>query len=358
MSTGAQMLGASPDLIGVQVHIEASRDEQQNIIMLSGFPGVTTIQGQRGVRGLKGNTVTGPTGSAGPTGPSITGPTGADSTAPGPTGPSITGPTGSIELYTNTGSMPEDVGGWAAGSTFSGVSFQQMMDGLLYPYQTPSFSAFSIAGQALTLECGINITSGNKTFIWTTVNSTNVEANSLIIRDVTNSVDLATGCADDASQVVNFPTALTRTVHAQYRQWSLSGTDSNDDVITAKVTTITWYSPYFYGVGPAGLSANSPANILDLEQMTKGVAAKGNKTGIYTNTGANDTLYYAYPKSWGLLASIIDENGFNITSAFHSPTSLAFTNSPGNYEGVTTDYYVYESIDPSSVTAYDITFNF
>jgi hypothetical protein len=98
MSTGAQLLGPSPDITGGQFHIEPARDDKHNIILLPGTN--TIILGGTGPRGL------GYTGPEGPTGPSISGPTGPtgptggvgpSSTAigpTGPTGPGITGPTG------------------------------------------------------------------------------------------------------------------------------------------------------------------------------------------------------------------------------------------------------------------------
>lgn len=126
MSTGAAMLGASPDLINAQVHIEPARDDNKNVIML--FPdgadsGATGPQGLRGFIGPTGPTGgTGPTGafSTGPTGPTgivgaagvtgptgNTGPTGADSTVTGPTGPigytGATGPTGPTGIVGPTG---------------------------------------------------------------------------------------------------------------------------------------------------------------------------------------------------------------------------------------------------------------
>ena len=131
MSTGASMLGASPEITGGHVHIEPTTAEDKNIVLLhpdhgatgggtggqgptgptgpqgpSGSTGPTGIVGAQGVTGIVGSQgatgptglqgIVGTTGSSGATGPTgiagITGSTGADSTVPGITGP--TGPTG------------------------------------------------------------------------------------------------------------------------------------------------------------------------------------------------------------------------------------------------------------------------
>ena len=46
--------------------------------------------------------------------------------------------------YTNPTPMPSAVGGAKAGTTFNKTPINDVLDMLLYPYQNPSFSAFSI----------------------------------------------------------------------------------------------------------------------------------------------------------------------------------------------------------------------
>ena len=75
-------------------------------------------------------------------------------------------------------------------------SVQNLLDRMLYPYQAPSISAFQINGQASVLELGESIPAGNKTFSWGTSNSGNVTANTIMIRDTTNSQALGSGLAN------------------------------------------------------------------------------------------------------------------------------------------------------------------
>src|ERR1019366_8819888 len=88
------------------------------------------------------------------------------------------------------------IGGIPAGSTFSNVTISQMFTNLLYPYQYPAFSSFSIAGQSQTLEAGATLAGGSRTFNWGTTNSGNINANTIIIEDITTSTILASGIAN------------------------------------------------------------------------------------------------------------------------------------------------------------------
>ena len=124
-----------------------------------------------------------------------------------------------VEPYTNTTPMPQAVGGYGIGTTFDNAEFKDLMDGLLYPYQYPSFSSFSISGQATTLECGIVI-SDNKTFTWVTSNPSNIKSNTISILDVTNSQTLASGLSNDGSEVINLNSITKPTQVKEIRQKS------------------------------------------------------------------------------------------------------------------------------------------
>ena len=50
--------------------------------------------------------------------------------------------------YTNSNPVPTAMGGIKAGTTFNKTPINDVLDMLLYPYQNPSFGAFSIDGQS------------------------------------------------------------------------------------------------------------------------------------------------------------------------------------------------------------------
>jgi hypothetical protein len=134
---------------------------------------------------------------------------------------------------------------------------------------------------------------------------------------------------------------------------------TNDTNVRARVTTsnngsqaiitgsqlISFIAPSWYGVGVNGI-------ITGVKNMTKYLNTKANRT--FTFNTANNHFYYAYPNDWGLLSSIIDQNGFNITSSFSNTTgNLVLANNITNYT-----YRIYQSVNPSTNTNFNITFNF
>ena len=112
--------------------------------------------------------------------------------------------------YTQATPMPEDVGGYKAGSTFLNRTNQQMWDGLLYPFQEPTFTSFEITGQTTPKEVGESIPAA-VTFTWGTTNPSNIQANSIVIRDVTNATDLATGLVNDGTEAITMGGPIQKT---------------------------------------------------------------------------------------------------------------------------------------------------
>jgi hypothetical protein len=125
--------------------------------------------------------------------------------------------------YTNLTPMTEDVGGWEAGSTFLNISFNALMNGLLYPYQYPSFSAFEMSGQASPIEVGASLLA-NPTFTWATINPSSVAVNSIDILNITDGTTLVSGTANDGSQAVTLA-AITKTT-ATSHVFRIRGSDT------------------------------------------------------------------------------------------------------------------------------------
>ena len=256
------------------------------------------------------------------------------------------------DSYTNLTPMPEKVGGAEVGTTFNAVTISNVLTTILYPYQIPSFLTFTLTGFVAILECGVNFVGGVQTFAWTFLNGTNVKPGSIAIRDVSNNIDLVSGLDDDGSEAITL-TADTRTVTNQTRVWSIraintKSQDINYPSYTTRLTT-TFYSPFFYGVGSAGLT------VAQIQELTKSVTAKGTKTFSFSPT--NQVFYFAYPASHGNLTSIKDPNNFEILSDFTKRTEN-FTNNPGFYEGITTSYYIYEFNNLTTQVGFNITFTF
>ena len=281
-----------------------------------GIQGVTGVTGSQGIQGVTGVTgadgddgatgITGPTGADGVAG--VTGPTGADGvgdTYVAGTGLTLNGPTFAVRGWTRGGeTFPEAVGGVDAGTSFAdGTTAITILETLLYPYQSVSFSAFDIGLSSGPYEVGQ--TAGN-----TTVNSTwstsgpnaNWVASSLSISGNQSVGTIASGLNYNGSPqsishgAYNFTgeTTLTFTISGQQDEGSNpSRTDS-----------LNWRYRYFSGKTGAGF----------------------NGTGL-TGQGFSDTLSRTSPNNFSVTfaaASPPDKGYFIIPTAEFSG-SLSFT---------------------------------
>jgi len=231
-------------------------------------------------------------------------------------------------VYTNASATPSAIGGISAGSTFAARTWQQMFDALLYPYQSPSFNAFSMSGQSTTVEVGAT-TPANPTLTWSTANSGNISANTIQITNVTGgNVVLLSGSANDGTQAVTLApitktTASSHTLRIQATN-SLGGTFTRD-------YTVTWQWRVFYGE-----SASASLDEAGVEALRVGSLASG-----YSGTksfSAGGYKYFAYPTAMGVATSFKDSST-NLDVPFQPPQTVSVTNA----NGVTTNYYVYRS---------------
>jgi hypothetical protein len=106
---------------------------------------------------------------------------------------------------------------------------------------------------------------------------------------------------------------------------------------------------FYYGVGAPGLGASQ------IQALTSFIAEKSDKTLTFS---PNSQIYYfAYPATYGYLTTILDHNGFDMTSDFAVDT-ISFTLVAPNYPTGTQDYYVYSYDLPTIQNNFNITFKF
>lgn len=236
------------------------------------------------------------------------------------------------ETYTNATPTPVTIGGIASGSTFAGKTMTEMLDLLLYPYQSPTFSSFAISGQATTVEAGTTITAGAKTFTWGTTNGANITANTLAIDDLTDAVSLAAGLADDSTEAIAIPTPI-QINGAGAHVWRITGTNSNAINFTRDFT-VNWQYMKYHGKNIAASLTEA-----DIEALaTAALSATQAGTYSFTTSGAPEHLWIAYPALLGALSSFLDVNtGFPVP--FEAPQTVSVTNALG----VTTNYSAYRS---------------
>lgn len=242
-------------------------------------------------------------------------------------------PMAAIPDYSNATPMPEDVGGWETGTTFVGTSFVDLMDGLLYPYQYPAFSAFAMAGQSTPIEVGASLAI-DPTFTWTTTNPSNVTPNSLEIIDVTShgSPVLATGLADDSSEAVTLA-AITKTT-ATTHVFRITGQDTRLNVFQ-RDATYTWQWSTFYGESASASLDEAGVEGLRVSALAAGFAG--------TYAFVEDELkykYIAYAAALGTATTFKDQ-ATNLDIPMEAVATVSVANAYG--EPTRTDYNVHRT---------------
>ncbi len=181
----------------------------------------------------------------------------------------------------------------AIGKTANQVILDACLD-----YLMPSFNTFSISGQSSIIEVGSTL-SGNKTFIWTSSNGSNFASGSILIRDVTNSVNLTTSLVNDGSEVVNIGN-ISNTVPI-VQSWRIKGDSTNMDSILSPLYNVISIYPYFYGKvasGGGSAGANRPTSNQSLINSGNKVVADSNGTITVTyNSTSDDYIWFAIPMS-------------------------------------------------------------
>lgn len=247
-----------------------------------------------------------------------------------------------VDLYTNTGATPTTIGGISAGSTFNGKTMQQMWDSLLYPYQSPAFSSFSL-GISSPREVGYDITTG-QTFTWGTTNSSNVSANTITIAGY--NLTTLTGLANDGNQPIVFTSTVTRTSSdgPGTRAWSIQGTNTNSVTFSGSLS-IRWdYKMY------VGTSTNTSLTDVQITGLTNYNSVKNGFAGTYA-LSAGGYKYFCFATGYGTPTSWVDTSnnlsvgmytGYpNIDGSGNSYDLVSVTNA----EGETTNYKVYRTLN-------------
>lgn len=243
---------------------------------------------------------------------------------------SVPGPVG-VGFYTNLTPVPQTLGGIQAGTTFNNVPLTAMFDALLYPYQVPSFSTFSL-NESSPVEVGYTISAGSKTFTWTTTNSSNIVPNSVSIEDSTDSIILATGLANDGTENISISSIqyLTDSSHI----WSIYAQDTHTGSLS-KTYTVDWYWRIYYGEHVSGSLTDTDISSLRASDLSN--------TAAHTYAFIADIQkykYITYPSSFGTLTTFKDTA--TLLNVAMSPMTVV---SVTNYYGVVTNYNVYRSLN-------------
>lgn len=186
--------------------------------------------------------------------------------------------------YTNLNPVPIAIGGIEAGTTFNKTPIIDILDSLLYPYQNPSFSSFSIGGQSSgNFELGYTYPYGNKVFMWNITNPNNVKANSIVLNGeagISNTGSKSQMISDITKNTID---SYTFTIKAQ----------NTNNVEFSRTITFNWLAKRFWGVSEEETVTDDIIRSFSGELSNSRV-----KTVSYDGTGGKYP-YFIYPTALG-----------------------------------------------------------
>lgn len=231
--------------------------------------------------------------------------------------------------YTNATPVPEALGGIQVGKTFNAEKITDVLTDLLYPYQNPAFTAFSISGQSTTLEVG-NTSNANPTFNWTLTNSSNVNPTSLSIQDITSAETLVSNGSIISPASITHPGILKTTSGTE--TYTISATNSKLISFTRNFS-IAWRWAIYYGENVATGANESLVLSLRMKALASSFASTYSFSAL-----SGGYKWFCYPTSFGLVSAFKD-TATNLGVPFEAPVTISITNS----FNVTTNYYCYRS---------------
>lgn len=234
---------------------------------------------------------------------------------------------GGVTTYSTSSPVPTTIGGIEAGKTYTNANITTVIDDLLFPYQTPTFSAFA-SNMPTSLEVGDTIAAGSKNFTWSTTNASNINANSTAIKQA--STVLASGLANDGAESIlvsnityNVQTTLTFTIEAT----------NTKSVLFSRTFTIQWRNPVYYG--ESALTTLTESGIEALRVKTLATTATANYAML-----AGGYKWICYPASFGLKTTFKDTST-NLNVAMNPVETVSVTNA----FGVTQNYYAHRTLN-------------
>jgi len=191
-----------------------------------------------------------------------------------------------------------------------GKTAKQLFLDIAVEYLLPTFSSFAITGQSTTIEVGTTIAAGNKTFTWGTTNSGNIQANTLVIRDVNGAVDLASGLANDGSEIINLG-SVTLSSGGATQVYRITGTNTQAGTFQLTFTITAQYRQFYGPVAAAPINSAAvralPSNRFD---------TAGNTFDL--NTGTVEKIFAVAMRSGKTITNVIDVTALNadITASY------------------------------------------
>lgn len=241
-------------------------------------------------------------------------------------------------IFHASGVIINPIGGIKEGTNLDGLSIQDVLMKLLYPYTKPIINgsvAYTPSGSVFEVGSSVNISNISVNIIKQSEPITKIE----LYRGDTLIGLLKHNIADGG--VFNFnlnpPYNINTSINLSYFHTVVY--DSMGSTTVNLAPSLTFVSPYYYGVSDGNTSITS---------LSKLIQTKGTKSIKFSPN--NQSVIFAYPREYGKLKSILDSNGFEILNSF-SISELYIKGLDNN----TRLYYIYTS-EPFVGDNFKITF--
>ncbi len=257
-----------------------------------------------------------------------------------------TGP--NVIYYNNTQQMTAAVGGLAAGTTFNNVSLKDILDDLLYPYQSPAFTTFTFT--PTSYENGQ--TAGNSSFTWAVSNYSNVDAGTDFILSSSFGTTANYGAASSKTSTTTTlisGTGLTVSSATAVNTASITlyGKNSQGDTFSSS-RTLSWYHRGYFGrslLTSIGDSGATGFGSLASGQGGTFLASNADRTYTFNapspfTPGQQSYIYFVFPSAWGSPQIYDSTTNYNITETFNYAGQTGSFNITNRYgQTVTYNYW-------------------
>jgi hypothetical protein len=243
-------------------------------------------------------------------------------------------------VYTNDTPTVNALGGVAIGTTFDNMPVNEVLTKILYPYIKPGVSANTAPNNGGTFEKG-----DVKTVTKINAVVTKMSENITKIEYFDGSTSLGVKEGDTIAKGGTFGLDVNIEVSAN-KNFSVQVTDAADKTYSASTGSFSFVYPYYIGVCADGAEINEAL----VKGLTKKVEAKGSKSQAFTCD--YQRMVFAYPKGYGVLGTIYDQNNFKVTDTFKK-----YEINVTGLDNTSQAYYVYVN-DASTVTNFTMKFNY
>lgn len=202
------------------------------------------------------------------------------------------------------------IGGIKPGQNLNGLSVQEVLTKLIYPHVNHEVNGISSSPNGGVYEFGdvqtVTQIKGNVVKKSNPITKVEVYKGSEIY-------GTKTGDEVKNGGTFTFPVNVEVSqsgVNFGFRAYA-NGENGSPLEMRGNTGTFTFVYPYYFGKVAADKSVLTEE---DIKAMTKKIEVKGNKSHSYTVN--NERMVIAYPKSYGVLKTIVDPNGFDNFGAF------------------------------------------